>query len=123
MRLFILSLLVSWTLSLTTLPIATAEPFSSPFAKYGVVDPRISAYMPTFDKNFNPRHRRHGYYLFPYSGYYRDNSNDRSRTSRPPKTVYKEPFVLDPKIFDPAPKTPLTIIIEDGVIVEKYRGY
>jgi hypothetical protein len=32
-------------------------------------------------------------------------------------------MVLNPQIFNPEPKTPLTLVIEDGVVVDSYRGY
>ena len=123
MRFFILSLLVSWTLSLTTPPVVIAGPFSSPFVKRGVVDPRIGAFMPKFEKKTVPRHWRRGHHLFPHSSCLRDTKHYRNRSNPPHKTVYKEPFVLNPEIFNPSPKTPLTLVIEDGVVVDSYRGY
>ncbi len=48
---------------------------------------------------------------------------DKRRTSRPKTTSYKKPMVLNPQIFKPEPKTPLTLVIKDGVVVDSYRGY
>ncbi len=126
MRFFILTLLVCWALSLTTPPVVIAGPFSSPFVKYGVVDLRMGVYQPKFEKlekKTFPRHWRHGRHRFAHISYIRNTRYSQNRTSSPPKTVYKEPFVLNPEIFNPSPKTPLTLIIEDGVVVDSYRGY
>jgi hypothetical protein len=123
MRLYILTLLVCWALSLTTPPVVIAEPFSSPSVKHGVGDLRVSAHLPRFEKKTFPRHWRHGHHRFTHISYIRDTRYSPNRTSPPPKTVYKEPFVLNPEIFNPSPKTPLTLVIEDGVVVDSYRGY
>lgn len=123
MRFFILSLMTIWILNLVSPPAAIAEPFSSPFAKHGVYDPRIAPYMPPFKKKLPPLHWRHGAYLFPYNC--SDNcTKHEKKSARPPqKTAYKEPLVLNPEIFNPTPKTPLTLVIEDGIVVDSYRGY
>ena len=123
MRFFILTLLVCWTLSLTAPHVLIAGPFLSPFAQHSVSGPRIGAYPPLFEKNTVPRHWRHGHYPFPYYVFYRGTKPYQERTRPPRKTVYKEPIVLNPEIFNPSPKTPLTLVIEDGVIVDSYLGY
>jgi len=119
-----------------------AEPFTSPFVRFGMTGPSIAPYMPKFDK---PRQRpdrpqhpdwpQHSggahhpnwwqgrYLLFPYSGCCQDNYPAQIKTSTPPKPATRQSIVLDPAIFNPEPKTPLTLIIEDGVVVERYRGY
>ena len=123
MRFFILSLMAFWVLNLASPPAAIAEPFSSPFAKHGVYDPRIAAYMPPFKKKLPPLHWRHGAYLFPHNCSGHCTKTDERRTSRPKTTAYKKPMILNPQIFNPAPTTPLTLVIEDGVVVDSYRGY
>lgn len=123
MRFFILSLMAIWVLKLVYPSAAIAEPFSSPFAKYGVYDPRIAAYMPPFKKKLPPLHWRHGAYLFPYNCSDNCTKHEKKRTKPRLKTTYKEPLVLNPEIFNPASKTPLTLVIEDGVVVDRYRGY
>jgi hypothetical protein len=127
MRFFIFSLLVCLAISLSAPPALVAGPFLSPFAKHGVADPRIAAYLPPFEKKVVkkpvPSHWRRGYYLFPYYGSYRENKPDQSNPSHPPKTIYKEPRALNPAIFNPPPRTPLTLVIEDGVVVDRYLGY
>jgi len=123
MRFFILSLMAIWVLKLVYPSAAMAEPFSSPFAKYGVYDPRIAAYMPPFKKKLPPLHWRHGTYLFPYNCSDNCTKHEKKRTKPRLKTTYKEPLVLNPEIFNPATKTPLTLVIEDGVVVDRYRGY
>jgi hypothetical protein len=55
-EIFLLSLMVSWALTLTSPPAAIAEPFSSPLIKHGVYDPRIAAYIPPFKKKTTPLH-------------------------------------------------------------------
>jgi hypothetical protein len=123
MRFFILSFMAIWALKLVYSPAANAEPFSSPFAKHGVYDPRIAAYMPPFKKKLPPLHWRHGAYLFPYNCSDNCTKHEKKRTKPRLKTTYKEPLVLNPEIFNPATKTPLTLVIEDGVVVDRYRGY
>jgi hypothetical protein len=123
MRFFILSFMAIWALKLVYSPAAIAEPFSSPFAKHGVYDPRIAAYMPPFKKKLPPLHWRHGAYLFPYNCSDNCTKHEKKRTKPRLKTTYKEPLVLNPEIFNPATKTPLTLVIEDGVVVDRYRGY
>ena len=123
MRVFLLSLIVSWALTMASPPAAIAESFSSPFTKHGVYDPRIAAYMPPFKKKTKPLHWRHGAYIFPHSCSDDCTEADKRRTSRPKKTAYKNPMFLNPQIFNPEPKMPLTIVIEDGIVVDSYRGY
>jgi hypothetical protein len=123
MRFFILYFMAIWALKLVYSPAAIAEPFSSPFAKHGVYDPRIAAYMPPFKKKLPPLHWRHGAYLFPYNCSDNCTKHEKKRTKPRLKTTYKEPLVLNPEIFNPATKTPLTLVIEDGVVVDRYRGY
>jgi hypothetical protein len=123
MRFFILSLMATWALYLVSLPAAIAEPFSSPFARHGVYDPRIAAYMPPFKKKLPPLHWRHGTYLFPYNCSDNCGRHEKNRTRPAKKISHKKRLVLDPKIFNPTPKTPLTLVIEDGVVVDRYRGY
>jgi len=123
MRFVLLSLMVSWALTPASSPAAIAEPFSSLFTKHGVYDPRIAAYMPLFKKKITPLYWRHGAYIFPHNCSGDCSKTDKRRTSRPKTTAYKKPMVLNPKIFNPEPKTPLTLVIEDGVVVDSYRGY
>ena len=134
MRFFILSHLLSLALILTTPPVVIAGSFSSSFVKQGVVNQRMGVYQPKFEKlqkKTFPRHWRRGHHLFPhnryliYTGYSRNRASEysRNRASPPPKIVYKEPFVLNQDIFNPSPKTPLTLVVEDGVVVDSYRGY
>jgi hypothetical protein len=123
MRFFILSLMAIWALNLVSPPATMAEPFLSPFAKHGVYDPRIAAYMPPFKKKLPPLHWRHGSYLFPYNCPDNCARHEKNRTRPAPKTTYKKPLVLNPDIFNPTPKTPLTLVIKDGVVVDSYRGY
>ena len=123
MRFFLLSLMVSWALTLSSPPAAIAEPFSSPFTKHGVYDPRIAPYMPPFKKKTTPLHWRHGAYIFPHNCSGDCTKTDKRRTSRPKTAADKKPMVLNPQIFNPEPKTPLTIVIEDGIVVDSYRGY
>ena len=134
MRFFILSHLLSLALILTTPPVVIAGSFSSPFVKHGGVNQRMGVYQPKFEKlqkKTFPRHWRRVHYLFPhnryliYTGYSRNRAigYSRNRASPPPKIVYKETFVLNQDIFNPSPKTPLTLVVEDGVVVDSYRGY
>lgn len=122
MRLFVLSLLATLGLSLTTPPPLTAGTFSSPFTKFGVVDPRISAYVPPFAKRRpNPPcwKKRRPALIAPC----RCGDLFQGRPDPPAKPDVEAQFVLDPAIFDPAPKNPMTLVIEDGRVVDTYRGY
>ena len=140
MRFFILSYLLSLALILTTPPVVIAGSFSSPFVKHGVVNQRMGlyqhmgVYQPKFEKLHKktfPRHGRRVHHLFPHNRYLiypvysrnRASGYSRNRASPPPKIVYKKTFVLNPDIFNPSPKTPLTLVVEDGVVVDSYRGY
>jgi hypothetical protein len=79
--------------------------------------------MPPFKKKTKPLHWRHGAYIFPYNCSDNCTKTEQHTTSRPKTTAYKRPVILNPDIFNPKPKTPLTLVIEDGVVVESYRGY
>jgi hypothetical protein len=147
MRYFILTFVVGWALSLTNPPVVTAGSFSSsvvkhggvdsgisvqqlPFVKHGGIDSRISARRSPFVKHVGMdkrirthRHWRRGHFLYPFYGSYRDTKPYQKRTRPRKGTVYTRPYVLDQEIFNPSPKTPLTLVIEDGVIVNRYFGY
>ena len=66
-------------------------------------------------------HRRPN--VFPFYGYNSENKSSQKRTAPNKTGVRAEPIVLNPDIFNPTPKTPLTLIVEDGVVVERYQGY
>jgi len=133
--------LIVTVLYLAAAPLAMAEPFTSPFVKFGSTDPRIAPYMPKFDKPAQRPDRPHPgwpqrpggshhpnwwqgrYLLFPYSGCCQDDPTEQIKASPLPKPATRQTIDLDPAIFNPEPKAPLTLIIEDGVVVDSYRGY
>jgi hypothetical protein len=122
MRFLVISLLVSWTITLGAPQRAVAELFTSPFAKHGVVDPRLAPYLPPLEKKVEPRYWRRGL-IFPCTVPCRHNEHNRKKPKTSKRTLYRDPVTLDPNIFNPAPKTPLTLVIEDGVVVDSYQGY
>ena len=101
----------------------SADFFSTPFTRHGVADPRISAYLPSFKKwRFPPRW---GGWHFPceHTRSCRSPERAETRSAEAQRPVVKEPIQLDPAIFNPSPKTPLTLVVEDGEIVDSYLGY
>jgi hypothetical protein len=112
------------------------SPFSSPFTRFGSTDPRIAPYMPKFEQkpidrpsrpphwpNRPPHWWQGSYLLFPYSGCCQDDTPEQVTASPPPRPAPRPSIELNPAIFNPEPKAPLTLIIEDGVVVDRYRGY
>lgn len=122
MRFLFISLIVIWATIATTPQHSLAELFTSPFAKHGTVDPRVAPYLPPFKDRVEPRPWRRGL-IFPCSVPCRHTEHARTKPRAPKQTVYREPITLDPAIFNPAPKTPLTLVVEDGIVVDTYLGY
>jgi hypothetical protein len=122
MRFLAISLLAIWTITTGVPQRSFAEMFSSPFAKHGAVDPRLAPYLLPFHKKVEPRHWRRGL-IFPCTVSCRHSEHNRKKPKVSKRPAYREPVTLDPDIFNPAPKTPLTLVIEDGIVVDSYPGY
>lgn len=134
MKLFLSFLALSFVLCLAIPLPVMSEPFTAPTIRNGIADRRIAPYPPKLGEKPMARkpfrwkpdhpHRHHNHLLYvPYGICCQNSSEQQDRVSPPPQPVPTESIVLNPDIFDPKPKTPLTLVIDDGVIVETYRGY
>ena len=94
-----------------------------PDNKHDKPEPSFRKHPHHFEKKKDHRywHRRPN--IFPFYGYISEDKSFQKGTEPNKTTVRAEPIVLNPDIFNPTPKKPLTLVIEDGVVVERYQGY
>ena len=136
MRLIVLSLLGVWVLNQATLSFVAAATFALPHSSSGV-ELRGQADAPAGEKTQQPKYLQSRDRLkkkidridrYPHSLEYPDGRYETTVTRprpRPGKSPGDDeaPPLLNPDIFAPRPKPPFTLIIEDGDVVDSYRGY